>query len=389
MFKRTTALNKVLKLKKRVRVVPGGTWAGKTFDILCVEIDYLIKNPNTQTSVVSETIPSVKKGALKDFKNIMQITGRWFSDRYNATDRMYTFSNGSSIEFTAFDSEDKAKQAGKRNRLFLNEVNTISKAVCDALMIRTDGVIWMDYNPTARFWVNEELENHKQADWLTLTYRDNEALPDTILKELEARRNKAKTSSYWENWCNVYLDGKIGSLEGVCITSWNTIDSLPEEARLLCYGMDFGYSLDPTTLVGLYKWNESYIFDEMLYKKGMLNSDISNFLKSSNVTDWIYADSAEPKSIQELKVRGHKVEPCSKGADSIVYGIELLNQNDIKITGRSTNLINELQNYSWKKNKEGEYIAKPIDNFNHAIDAMRYAITEELKNPNKGTYYIY
>lgn len=388
MFQRTTAVNKLLKLSSRIRVVPGGTWAGKTFVILAVEIDYLIKNPNTHTTVVAETIPSIKKGALKDFKTIMQSTNRWLPNNYNATDRIYSFSNGSTIEFAAFDSEDKAKQAGKRNRLFVNEVNTIPKAVTDALMIRADDVIWLDYNPTARFWVNDELENHKDSQWLTLTYRDNEALPATILNELKSRREKAKTSSYWENWCRVYLDGEIGSLEGVCITGWKTISSLPEDARLLCYGLDFGYSIDPTSVIGLYKYNNSYIFDEVVYKKKLLNSDISKLLKANNVNGWIYADSAEPKSIQELKSMGHKIQPCSKGRDSIVYGIELINQNDVSVTQRSTNLINELRNYSWQKDKFGEYILKPIDAFNHAIDAARYAIMEELKNPNKGKYFI-
>lgn len=387
MFKRTTAVNKLLKLKKRIRVVPGGTWAGKTYDILAVEIDYLIKNPNLHTTVVAQTIPSVKKGALKDFRNIMQETNRWFGERFNGTDRIYTFSNGSTIEFSAFDNEDKAKQAGKRNRLFVNEVNTIPKSVTDALMIRTDDVIWLDYNPTARFWVNEELEKHEDAEWLTLTYRDNEALPKTILDELKARRLKAKTSSYWENWCNVYLDGKIGSLEGVCIPEWTEIDFLPGEARLLCYGIDFGYSIDPTAIVGLYKLDDGYVFDEVLYKKGMLNSDISNVLNGLN--GWIYADSAEPKSIAELKARGHKIQPCSKGKDSVVYGIELINQNNISVTSRSKNLINELRNYSWQKDKYGDYVLKPVDSFNHAIDAARYALMEELKNPNKGKYFVH
>tara|TARA_R110000803_G_scaffold100379_1_gene168489 strand:+ start:417 stop:1604 length:1188 start_codon:yes stop_codon:yes gene_type:complete len=395
MFQRTTAVNKLGGLKQRIRVVPGGTWAGKTYVILALEINYCIKHEGTQSTAIAETVPSIKSGALKDFKEIMRETGRWDSNRFNATDRIYTFSNGSNIQFTAYENEDKAKQSGKRNRLFVNEANTIPKPIVDALIIRTDGVIWLDYNPTARFWVNDEFENHKGVDWVTLTYKDNEALPNTILEELSNRRDKAKTSSYWANWCKVYLDGQIGTLEGVCIPDWKKVGRLPEdedgnlECRVLCYGLDFGYSNDPTSLVAVYKWNDSYIFDEIIYKKGLLNSEISDLLKSNKVKGNIYADSAEPKSIQELKLRGHKIYPCTKGRDSIVYGIELINQNEIYITSNSTNLIKELQSYTWKVDKAGEKMNKPVDAFNHAIDAIRYALSETLMNPNKGEYYIH
>lgn len=395
MFKRTTAVNKLGNLTERIRIVPGGTWAGKTYVILALEINYCIKHPGTQSTVIAETIPSIKAGALKDFKEIMTDTGRWDSNRFNATDRIYTFSKGSTIQFTAYENEDKAKQSGKRNRLFVNEANTIPKPIVDALMIRTDGVIWLDYNPTARFWVNDEYEQVTGVDWLILTYKDNEALPETILTELRSRREKAKTSTYWANWCKVYLDGEIGTLEGVCIPDWKKIDRLPEdkdgnlESRVLCYGLDFGYSNDPTSLVAVHKWNDSYILDEIIYKKGLLNSDISDILKYNDIKGLIYADSAEPKSIQELKLRGHQIYPCTKGKDSIVYGIETINQNEIFVTASSINLIKELQSYTWQVDKTGEKMNKPVDAFNHAIDAVRYAITETLMNPNKGEYYIH
>jgi phage terminase large subunit len=388
MFKRTTAVNKLLSLDNRIRIVPGGTWAGKTYDIIAIEIDYLIKNANTETTVVAETIPAIKSGALKDFKGIMRDTNRFNPDRYNATERIYTFFNNSSIQFTSFDSSDKARQAGKRNRLFVNEVNTISKDIVDSLIIRTDGVVWLDYNPTARFWVNDEFENHDEVDWLTLTYRDNEALPDTVLQELHNRREKAKTSKYWKNWCDVYLDGKTGSFEGVCIPDWEEIE-LPEEARLLCYGLDWGYSNDPTTCIGVYEYNGGYIFDEVFYKKGLSNSDISNLLKQQVEDEIIWADSAEPKSIAELSAYGHLIEPAPKGRDSIMYGINLLNQNKIYITRRSENIKRELRSYTFMTSKTGEKINKPIDAFNHTIDSMRYALMGQLENPTKGQYFIH
>ena len=394
-FQYTTAVDKLLSLKKRIKEIPGGTWAGKTYDIIAIAIDTATEHLRLDMTVVAETIPAVKNGALKDFKDIMRDTNRWFPERYNASDRIYTFTTGSTIQFTAFENEDKARQAGKRDWLFINEVNTVSKPIADTLIIRTEGDVWLDYNPTARFWVNDELTGQDDVDTLVLTYRDNEALPDTIHKELMRRREKAKTSSYWANWCDVYLDGKTGMLEGVCISDWKEIERLPQdkdgnlECRLLCYGLDFGYSNDPTSLVAMYKWDNAFIFDELIYKKKMLNSDISDMFKSLEVKDYVYADSAEPKSIDELKMAGHRVLPCSKGKDSIVYGIELINQNEIYVTSQSRNLIKELHSYIWKTDKDGETLNQPIDAFNHAIDAARYAIMEQLKDPHKGEYYIY
>ena len=152
--------------------------------------------------------------------------------------------------------------------------------------------------------------------------------------------------------------------------------------------MDFGYSNDPSTLIALYKYNDAYIFDEVIYQKKLLNSDISDLFKTHSINGIVYADSAEPKSIAELRTYGHKVLPCTKGKDSIVYGINLINQNKIFVTGRSKNLIKELQSYTWMKDREGNTINKPIDSFNHCIDAARYAITSQLQTPNKGVYNI-
>ena len=255
-------------------------------------------------------------------------------------------------------------------------------------MVRTSDNIWLDYNPTSSFWVDREVLNGQDVDFITLTYKDNEALPETIVKEIESARVKASKSNYWKNWLKVYGLGQLGSLEGVCIPDWKEIQ-LPDEARILCYGMDFGYSNDPTSVVAMYKYNDSYIFDEIIYKKGLLNRDISNLLKTYNVSDVIYADSAEPKSIAELNHYGHIVYPVKKGRDSINYGLNLINQNKIFITSRSKNLINELRNYIWMTDKQGNVLNKPIDAYNHAIDALRYSITSQLQDPNKGEYHIW
>ena len=386
MFQTTTAIRKLHALNKRKKVIQGGTSAGKTFGILPILIDRCLRNPNLETSVVSESIPHLRRGAIKDFLKIMMYTNRYRDNQWNRSTLKYTFVNGSYIEFFSVEQPDKLRGA-RRNVLYVNEANNVPFEAYNQLAIRTSGDIWIDFNPTANFWAHKEVAPQEDADFITLTYKDNEALSDTIVNEIELAREKGKTSEYWANWWKVYGLGQIGSLDGVCIKEWNEI-VLPIEARLLCYGMDFGYSNDPTTLIGLYKYNDAYIFDEVIYQKKLLNSDISNLLTTNNITDVIYADSAEPKSIAELKTYRHKVLPCTKGKDSIVYGINLINQNKIYVTSRSTNLIKELQSYTWVKDREGNTVNKPIDAFNHCIDAARYAITSQLTTPNKGKYHI-
>lgn len=383
----TTALKKLLRLKKRIKVVRGGTSASKTFSILPILIDRAIKTPNLEISVVSESIPHLRRGALKDFLKIMMALGRYNDNQFNKSTLKYTFGNGAYIEFFSVDQPDKLRGA-RRNVLYVNECNNVDFDSYYQLAIRTSGEIWLDYNPSAVFWVDREIINQEDVDFITLTYLDNEALPETIVKEIESAKVKAETSAYWANWWQVYGLGLTGSLEGVCIPDWQEIN-LPIEARLLCYGMDWGYSNDPTSLIAMYKYNDAYIFDELIYQKGLLNSDISDLLKTNGVQDIIYADSAEPKSIAELNSYGHNVLPVSKGRDSIVYGLNLINQNKVYVTSRSKNLINELRNYIWMTDKQGNKLNKPIDAYNHAIDAMRYAITSQLENPNKGSYYVY
>jgi phage terminase large subunit len=383
----TTSIRKLARLKQRIKVVRGGTSAGKTFGILPLLIDKAMREPMLEISVVSESIPHLRRGALKDFLKIMMSLGRYKDDQFNKSTLKYNFQNGSYIEFFSADQPDKLRGA-RRNILYVNECNNIEFDAYYQMAIRTSGDIWLDYNPASTFWVDKEILTQPDVDFITLTYLDNEALSDTIIKEIESAKIKALTSTYWANWWQVYGLGQTGSLEGVCITDWNEID-LPSDARILCAGMDFGYTNDPTSLVVMYKYNDSYIFDEVIYKKGLLNSEISNLLKSNNIIDIIYADSAEPKSIAELKSYGHQVLPVSKGKDSITYGISLINQNKIYVTSRSKNLINELRNYIWLTDKSGVKMNKPIDAYNHAIDAMRYAIMSQLENPNKGSYYIY
>jgi phage terminase large subunit len=229
--------------------------------------------------------------------------------------------------------------------------------------------------------------NEPTSDFIILTYKDNEALDPAIVKEIEKAKEKAKTSSYWENWWKVYGLGQIGSLDGVIFNNWQTIDTIPEEARLLGYGVDFGYSNDPTAIVEVYKWNDQRIINEICYQKELSNSQIAKFIKTQ---DDCYCDSAEPKSIAELRAFGINARAVRKGADSINFGIQVMQEQSYLITKKSTNLINELRKYAWDKDKKtGATLNKPIDMFNHAIDSWRYHEMESIGTPNKGNYFIY
>jgi phage terminase large subunit len=360
-------------------VVPGGTSAGKTYGILPILIDTATKSPELEISVVSESIPHLRKGALKDFIKIMKQTGRWIDDHYNKTLLTYTFSNGSVIEFFSADQEGKVR-GPRRNILYVNECNNVSFETYHQLAIRTDLHIWLDFNPSNAFWVHEELEPDKDIEWLALTYKDNEALAESIIKEIEKAKEKAKTSSYWANWWKVYGLGLLGKLEGVIFNNWRLIDQVPEEARLIGYAIDFGFTNDPTTIMAAYTWNNKVIWDEELYQKGLTNGDIAKVMKAKGIKkfDFVVADSAEPKSIAEINRYGFRVQGAIKGKDSIKFGIDVLQESDFLVTRRSTNLIKELRTYAWDTDRAGKALNIPIDAFNHCIDPMRYLATFKL-----------
>lgn len=390
-IKKTEALRKIYKLDKRIRLIRGGSAAGKTICILTIMINECVKfDKIREMSVVASTFPMLRRGPVRDFKLIMKGLGLWRDSRWNQTTLKYTFSRGSTIEFFSTENPERVRGA-RRSHLFINECNVgINFESYNQLAIRTSDIIWLDYNPSQLFWADHELVPRDDVDFITVTYKDNDTLPQSILDEFNVARQKAKTSEYWRNWCSVYLDGQVGRLSDVVIPDWIEIPKLPEDARLLCYGLDWGYSIDETSCVALYKHNDSYIFDEVLYQKGMLNSNISQFLKNNDINGQLWADSAEPKSIAELQSYGHTINPVTKGRDSIVYGINLINQNQIFVTSRSKNLITELNGYVWATDKVGNKIQKPNPlSGDHAIDAARYALMMQLENPNKGKYFIY
>jgi len=385
MFQVTTAIRKIYSLEKRVKIIQGGTSAGKTFGILPVLIDKCAREKGLEVSVVAETIPHLRRGALKDFLKIMRWTGRYVEDRFNATLLRYEFANGSTMEFFSADNASKLRGA-RRDVLYINECNNVTFDAYLELSIRTKKEIYLDFNPANEFWVHTELKDEPDADFIILTYKDNEALDESIVRQIEKNRDKASTSNYWANWWRVYGLGEVGMLEGVIFDNWKEIDKLPDDARLVGIGLDFGYTNDPTAAIEVYNWNGKRIVNEIVYRTGMLNSDIAKILPSS-VT--IYADSSEPKSIDEIRRFGKTIKGVTKGADSIRYGIDVMQRQEYLVTKQSTNLIKELRAYCWDVDKQGVRLKNPAGGNDHAIDALRYHEMESLGlNSNYGQYAI-
>jgi phage terminase large subunit len=382
----TTAIRKIEALKKRIKIIQGGTSAGKTYGILPILITKAATYPKTEISVVAETIPHLRRGALKDFLRIMKDTGRYFDERFNKSLLRYEFANGSYIEFFSADDSSKLRGA-RRDVLYINECNNVTFESYNELAIRTKKAIYLDFNPANEFWVHTELKDEQDSDFLILTYKDNEALDNSIVQQIEKNRLKAETSAYWSNWWRVYGLGEIGMLEGVIFSNWKTIDILPKEANLIGIGLDFGYTNDPTAIIEIYNYNGQRIINELKYQTGMLNSDIANALPKHVP---VYADSSEPKSIEEIKRYGITIKGVTKGKDSINYGIDVMQRNEYLVTSNSTNLIKELRAYCWDTDKQGTRLNKPIDTNNHGIDALRYHEMETLgMNSNYGKYHIW
>jgi len=383
MFQKTTAIKKILALNKRIKAIQGGTSAGKTFGVLPILINIAIKNPLTEISVVAESVPHLKRGALKDFKKIMNMTNRWMPDHWNATDKKYTFADGGYIEF--FSADDDAKLRGaRRDILYMNECNNMSLHAYTELAARTKKDIYLDWNPTSEFWFHEEIQQDKDVDFLILTYKDNEACPESAIEFILKAKEKSKKSKYWENWYKVYGLGLVGSLQGSVFENWRTGEFNPDWLPSI-YGQDYGYSNDPTTLieVAIDKKKKLIYAKELLYKTKLTTSEIANINIRHAGAKLIVGDSAEPRLINEIRAKGCNLVATKKGKDSILTGIKIMQDYDIIVEPNSLNLIKELNNYRWLDRGN-----KPCDDYNHLIDALRYVIFYELSNPNRGKYFI-
>jgi len=303
---------------------------------------------------------------MLDFEGIMKDRGYWNDDRWNQTKHTYTFETGCRLEFYAPDTYGKA-HGPRRDVLFINEANNLDYKIADQLIIRTREIVWMDWNPTNEFWFYTEMQGRRDdIDFITLTYLDNEALGQTTINEIESHKNN-------KSWWPVYGLGQLGEVEGKIYKDWQIIDAIPHEARLERYGLDFGYSNDPSSLVAIYRYNGGYIVDEILYAKRMSNKQIADTLLNLPRA-LVIADSAEPKSIDEIKGYGLNIIGAQKGKDSVNNGIQLVQAQAVSVTSRSLNIIKEYRNYLWIIDRDGKVTNVPEHEYSHSMDAIRYAI---------------
>lgn len=349
----------------------GGTRSTKTYSALQLLILLALKDKKpTITSVVSETLPHLKKGAIRDFKEILKNEDMWEEDRWHETDKIYTFSNGSIIEFFSADTPGKVHGPG-RDRLFLNEAQNIAWEVANQLFIRTRGAIFIDYNPTHEFWVHEYIQPDPRTRTIRSTYKDNRFLTKDQVQDIEARRKN-------EAWWRVYGLGEVGILEGV-IYNFTQVDALPDNPKYVdLYGLDYGFTNDPTALVHIKadpRKKVAYL-DEVIYQTHLLNRDIIALMRQNQVQQRgqaIYADCAEPKANAEIRMAGYNVIESYKGKD-LKFQINMVQGWTIYVTKQSVNLIREARNYVWATDRDGKPLNIPIDLYNHGMDAMRYGL---------------
>jgi len=375
----------------------GGTRSGKTYSILQTFILALIEEVNLQkaatvNSVVSESMPHLQRGAIRDFKAIMEAEGIWEEARWNETMHTYTFGNNSILEFFSVDNAGKV-HGSARDRLFINEAQNIPYEIARQLFVRTRGQIVCDYNPTHSFWLNEIIEARPNCITLHSTYKDNEFLTQEQVAEIEANRND-------RNWWKVYGKGEIGTLDGL-IYQFELVDSLPAVTEMdhlvEIQGLDFGFTNDSTARVQVVADPRKKILwvRQRCYRTHMLNRHIIEDLEQDGVSrrTEIYADCAEPKSIAEIKEAGYNVIPCDKDApvksDKLKFQLQWMQGWTLNVTKDSIDLIKELRNYTWDKDRDGNPLNQPIDKWNHLLDALRYALwTRFAQKAGYGQYNI-
>jgi phage terminase large subunit len=382
-FVETTATVKTKNLNKRIRLLAGGMRASKTISILL----YLIARAQTDkiptlTSIVSESMPHLRRGAMRDFQTILTAHHYWDDSRWNASNFIYTFETGSKIEFFSADQSSKIR-GPSRDRLFVNEANNISQESWEQLLFRTREFAFADWNPVGNFFLYDDYQLEDKdgpeslddrVDFLILTYKDNEALEDTIIEDIE---RKAKLNP---GWARVYAEGKRGEMEGKIFTNWKIIDEVPHEARLEVRGLDFGYAQDPSALCDIYSYNGGYIIDELVHRKGMLNRQLADvILNQQDPNVLTIADSAEPKSIAEMAEYGVNIMGVEKkgtgGLNFTNSAIQFVQGQKFSITKRSLNYIKSYRSFMWQTDKDGRIIPKYDHFMSDAMMSVVYGMT--------------
>lgn len=367
----TTALRKIIAMKKRIRIVQGGTSAGKTYDILMDELDEAIRQKGILTTIMSDTMPNLRHGAMRDFIKIARETGAWDFGEWNSTYSTFALPNGSTIEFYSADSEDAL--GARRDRLFINEANRITKDAFDQLEIRTEQRITLDFNPSNKFWAHDLL-TRPDVDFVKLNYLDNEALSENIRKTLELRKGDGTS-----NWWRVYGLGEIGSLEGNVYEGWIAEDEIPPEAILKRYGVDFGYK-DPTTIVAVYENSEGDIWLKLhLCKSELTTPELIHIAKS--LPDALFVcDNSRPEIIAEMQANGIRAIGSDKTPGEKMngkrYNIDLVQRRRVHYLREDKELEQEYLTYAWRKKRDGRIIDEPEDGNDHIMDAIAYAVRD-------------
>lgn len=377
---RTTALNKIERTlydNTFYKVIQGGMSAGKTFAIMTLLVGYCESYPDNLVTVAGMSYPHLKTGTIRDLQKIMKETNRWDEECWNKSDKIYHFANGSQLEFLSLDK--MSSRGPRRDVLFVNEANGITYEVFDQLAGRTKDFCIVDYNPSAEFWAHTELQKKmaKDVSFLVLTYKDNEALSNREIKNIE--NHKPKRGEEPSNWWTVYGLGQIGSLEGNVYSGWEEVNAkeLRTNGTLIRYGLDFGFSNDQTGLVAIYELEDGRIgIEEKLYKTGLLGSQYPATLQACNVdpTVLIVADAARPEIIAEIKQAGFRIVAADKSPGSVLRGIDRVSQRQIVYVGE--NLKREYMSYAWRAKRSGEIQDEPQDGNDHLMDALRYAIDD-------------
>jgi len=368
---------------KKIVVEQGGTRSGKTYNILLFIIfHYCTRNKNKIITICRKTFPSLRATVLRDFLQILNHYQVYRDEYHNKSSSEYNLF-GNLIEFTSLDQSQKIR-GRKRDLLFINEGNELYWEDWQQLIFRTQERIILDFNPSDEYhWIYDNVITRKDCAFYKTTYLDNPFLEDVIRDEIE--RLKETDDQYWQ----IYGLGERASSINT-IFKYAEVNKIPDDAKLISYGMDFGYSNDPTTLVSVFVLEHNLYIKEHLYRTQMTTQDINIFLREQNLlTNPIYADSAEPRLIAELRRMGHNIFPSLKGKDSINAGIDLLKRYKLHITSDSNNAIQEFRNYKWKEDKSGRLINIPEDKHNHIIDPCRYATYSILSRPNFGKYTLH
>ena len=367
---------------KRITIEQGGSRSGKTYNILMWLIfSYSDRNNGKTITICRKTFPALRASSMRDFFDILKKYDLYKEANHNKSNSEYLLNNNL-FEFISLDQPQKVR-GRKRDVLYINEANELYFEDWQQLILRTTDKAILDYNPSDEFhFIYDKIKPRDDAEFYITTYKDNPFLDIETVNEIE--RLKDVDDNYWK----IYGLGQIGSSQAL-IFRINECNSIPSEAKFLSYGMDFGFTNDPTTLVAIYQQGDNIYLKELLFQTGLTNRDIDEKLRFHSVErKEIFADSAEPKSIEELYRMGWNVKPATKGQGSVNIGIDMMKRYKLHVTKDSVNMIKEFRNYKWQEDKNGNVLNTPVDMFNHTIDAIRYGLYDKLSRPNYGKYAV-